>query len=71
MQGNNRIGLCDTFRLGRLCGPELRNGTGFFLVPGFPVPDPARGMRVSAKASTGCGKKRAVTVDVLVLVLIR
>jgi hypothetical protein len=24
--------------------------------------------RVSAKASTGCGKKRAVTVDVLVLV---
>ncbi len=30
MQGNNRIGLCDTSRLGRLCGPELRNGTGFF-----------------------------------------
>jgi hypothetical protein len=43
MQGNNRIGLSDTFHLGRLCGPELRNGTGFFLVPGFPVPDPARG----------------------------
>jgi len=30
MQGNNRIGHCDTFHLGRLCGPELRNGTGFF-----------------------------------------
>jgi hypothetical protein len=28
--GKHRIGACDTFRLGRLCGPELRNGVGFF-----------------------------------------
>jgi hypothetical protein len=72
MQGNNRIGLCDTFRLGRLCGPELRNGTGFFLVPGFPVPDPARGISARERESLHWSrKKRAVTVDVLVLVLSR
>jgi hypothetical protein len=68
MQGNNRIGLCDTFHLGRLCGPELRNGTGFFLVSGFPVPDSARGATARQRKSLGAGsrKKRAVTVEVLV-----
>ena len=30
---HDRIGACDTFHLGRLCGPELRNGAGFFFAP--------------------------------------
>jgi len=69
MQGNNRIGHCDTFHLGRLCGPELRNGTGFFSGARFSGALSGMG-RNSARAhvpgQAGCEKKRAATVEVLV-----
>jgi hypothetical protein len=68
MQGNNRIGHCDTFHLGRLCGPELRNGTGFFSGAGISLCLIRHGAqkRVSAIASAESREERAATVDVLV-----
>jgi hypothetical protein len=63
MQGSNRIGHCDTFHLGRLCGPELRNGTGFFSGARFS----GIGTRARERnASAASREKRAATVDVLV-----
>jgi hypothetical protein len=65
MQGNNRIGLCDTSHLGRLCGPELRNGTGFSSGAWFGTRrNNARAFCVLVK--TVCEEKRAATVEVFV-----
>ena len=54
--GNNRIGLCDTSHLERLCGPELRNGTGFFSGAWCSSFARARG---ATRVSAGAGKRNA------------